>query len=101
MSNKPKFNNIKKTKKEISAIEGQVIDKVLTLVMSALGFVAALAWNDAIQTTFKTFFGEQSELWAKYIYAVILTTIVVIISIQLDKALKKIKKEKEDQEIKI
>jgi low temperature requirement protein LtrA len=81
-----------KTKKEISEIEAKVVDKILTLVMSALGFVAALAWNDAIQTTFNNFFGKQSELWAKYIYAVVLTTIIVIVSIQLDKALKKIKK---------
>jgi len=82
-----------KSKKKIDSLENRVIDKVLTLVMSALGFVAALAWNDAIQTTFNKFFGEQSELWAKYIYAVILTTIVVIISIQLDRALKQIRKE--------
>ncbi len=83
-----------KTKEEISEIEAKVVDKILTLIMSALGFVAALAWNDAIQTTFNNFFGKQSELWAKYIYAAVLTTIIVIVSIQLDKALKKIKKKK-------
>lgn len=88
----------KKAKESISEVEMQVVNKILTLVMSALGFVAALAWNDAIQTTFNNFFGKQSELWAKYIYAVILTGIVVIVSMQLDKALKKISKENKEEE---
>lgn len=88
----------KKCKKEISELEEKVVDKILTLVMSALGFVAALAWNDAIQTSFKLIFGQRKEIWAKYIYAIILTTIVVIVSIQLDRVLKKIKdEEKNDQ----
>ncbi len=86
-----------KSEEEIKSLEGKVIDKILTLVMSALGFVAALAWNDAIQTTFNTFFGKQSELWAKYIYAAVLTTIVVIVSIQLDRAMKKIRRENEEK----
>jgi hypothetical protein len=94
MSKKEKDERKEKEEVEqikLEVLEQKVIDKILTLVMSALGFVAALAWNDAIQTTFQVIFGEQNKIWAKFIYAIILTTIVVLVSIQLERTLKRIK----------
>ncbi len=83
----------KKTKSiGLSSIEKNVLGKVSTLFMSGLGFVTALAWNDAIQTTFRMIFGDQSEIWAKFIYAVFLTVVVVVIGFQIDSILKQIKK---------
>lgn len=81
-----------KTKKgkSLTKIEKEILGKVSTLIMSGLGFVTALAWNDAIQNLFREIFGQQKEIWAKFIYAVFLTFIVVIIGIQIDRILKKI-----------
>ena len=44
------FNEeIKKTKRELK-------EKTITLILGGFGLVAALAWNDAIQSFFNTFF---------------------------------------------
>jgi len=60
-------------------------EKMVTLILAGFGLVAALAWNDAIQSLFKAFFPQNQELIGKFIYAVIVTLIVVIISLQLQK----------------
>ena len=57
-----------------------LLQTMITLASASLGFVAALAWNDAIKATFKKFLGEAASLSALYTYAVIatLTAIVVV-----------------------
>lgn len=50
-----------------------------TLLMAAFGLISALAWNDAVQTLFKNVFGEISQIWAKFVYAVVITLIAVIV----------------------
>ena len=42
------------------------------------GLVAALAWNDAIQALFKLIPIEGTEVGAKFLYAIIVTVIIVI-----------------------
>lgn len=83
-------------------LEKRIISKTSTLIMSAFGFVTALAWNDAVQTTLDRIFGKQTELWAKYIYASFLTAMVVLIAVWLDRVAKNLTKEekktKEDDE---
>ena len=64
----------------------EVIEKLATLLTAAFGFVAALAWNGAIQTIFKEIFGEASSITAMLLYAVIITIIAVIVTIQIGKA---------------
>ncbi len=80
-------------KKTVQRLEKRIITKTSTLIMSAFGLVTALAWNDAVQTTFNLIFGKQSELWAKYIYAFFLTVVVVLIAVWLDRIAKNILKE--------
>ncbi|KKS74593.1 MAG: Pyruvate flavodoxin/ferredoxin oxidoreductase domain protein, partial [Parcubacteria group bacterium GW2011_GWA2_42_80] len=46
----------------------EILENVSKLATAGLGLVAALAWNDAIQTLFKMIFGEQSAVWAKFVY---------------------------------
>ncbi len=41
-----------KAVKEEEALTGEILDKFSQLITTALGLVAALAWNDAIQTMF-------------------------------------------------
>jgi CO/xanthine dehydrogenase FAD-binding subunit len=52
------------------------ISTVATLISSALGFVAAFAWNDAIQSWIKINTGDSAQ--AKTIYALTATAIAVI-----------------------
>lgn len=65
-----------------------VIEKMMTLLLSGLGLVAALAWNDAIQALFQKFFDPAGAgISAKFVYAVIITALITIISIRLSQYL--------------
>lgn len=62
--------------------------KTLELMSGAFALVAALAWNDAIQSLFKLIFGEQSSLLAKFAYALLVTGIIVWMSVRISKLTK-------------
>lgn len=63
----------------------EVITQVAALVTAAFGLVAALAWNGAIQTIFKYYFGEQSTITAMLSYAIVVTIIAVLVTIWIGK----------------
>ncbi len=53
-------------------------------MMGAFGLVAALAWNDAIKALIDNFFESPGDdIIARFIYAVIITVIVVVVTWQL------------------
>lgn len=56
---------------------------MLGYIAAAFGFVAGLAWNDAIKTLLDRFYPAASAgaLTAKFVYAGVVTLIVVIISV--------------------
>ena len=83
---------------EIPPIVGDVVQKtsrfsreavatMISLATAAFGFVAALAWNTAITTSFDKVFGsgqqKSAELSALYIYAVVVTFVGVIVIVLL------------------
>jgi len=71
----------------------ELLDKFTALITSGFGLVAALAWNDAIQAVFKHFIpAERGEVWAKIIYAILVTFIVVLIVYQLSRLAERLKK---------
>lgn len=76
------LNKINKTKKAVKT-------RMLTLILAGFGLVAALAWNDAIQTLFKVLFPKSEGVVGKFVYALLVTVIIVIISLQLKKASEK------------
>jgi hypothetical protein len=58
-------------------LSGEILDKFSQLITTALELVAALAWNDAIQTLFQQFLGTAGgALAAKLFYAVLVTIVV-------------------------
>ncbi len=69
----------------------EILQKMSELATAGFGLVAALAWNDAIQSLFKQIFGIQSAVWAKFVYAVIITSLVVFITMRLGNLIAKIK----------
>ncbi len=71
----------------------EILEKMSQLVTAGFGLVAALAWNDAIQSLFKLIFPQQSEVWAKFIYAILITVIVVIITMRLSDLINKVKEQ--------
>jgi hypothetical protein len=55
-------------------------DNFTTLIISALGVVAALSWNDAIKTAIDTLFPDKSNIMYKFYVAAVVTIISVIIT---------------------
>ena len=72
------LEEFKNTKQELNKT-------ITTLILGGLGLVAALAWNVAIQSLFSLFLPEESGLIGKFVYAIIVTLIVVAVSIRLRK----------------
>lgn len=78
----------KETEKE-KTFHRELIEQLVTLSTSGFGLVAALAWNEAIQTFVKdyinTFLPSQSGVSAKFFYAILITCLAVIITYQLSR----------------
>lgn len=79
-----------KIKKEIIGVKEEVANKTAGYIVTALGLVAGLAWNDAIKSAIEHFFPmEQNGLEAKFVYAVTITLVVVLISVYVVRLLKR------------
>src|SRR5215210_7176800 len=73
-------------------LTAEVLDKFAELITVALGLVAALAWNEAIQQLFSELLGEAGgALAAKFVYAVIVTLIVIFATISVSRAAERAK----------
>src|SRR5215210_7582794 len=76
----------------------EVLDKFAELITVALGLVAALAWNTAIQNLFTMIFGKAgSALIGQFIYAIIITLIVIFATIAVSRAAERAKKLEEER----
>jgi Family of unknown function (DUF5654) len=74
-------------------VSSEVLDKLVELITAAFGLVAALAWNTAIQALFAAIFPEAGDLIAKFLYAVVVTVIIVIVTIRLGRLAERIKEQ--------
>ncbi len=76
----------------------EVLDKFSTLITTALGLVAALAWNTAIQNLFDEIFGQTGgELAGQFFYAVLVTIAVIFATIYVGRAAERAKKAEEER----
>lgn len=75
----------------------EVIEKLAALVTAAFGLVAALAWNDTIKAIFLEVFGTADGILPLLVYAVVVTVIAVVITINIGKASEKATKTKLDK----
>ncbi|OGY67842.1 MAG: hypothetical protein A3I24_01535 [Candidatus Harrisonbacteria bacterium RIFCSPLOWO2_02_FULL_41_13b] len=56
-----------------------------TSFVTALSVVVALAWNEAVKALLEKLFGVNNGLIAKFFYAVIITVVLVVLSLQFSK----------------
>lgn len=75
-------------KEKRESLRLSILQRTSELMTAALSLVAALAWNDAIQSLFKLVFGEAGSLVAKFVYAVLITVLVVFAVTRLAKITK-------------
>jgi len=71
----------------------ELLEKMTTLIAAGLGLVAALAWNDAIKGLFSIIFGKSSNIAVMFLYAIVITVVVVVATIKLSRATNKLKEE--------
>lgn len=68
----------------------EAASQMVTLLLGGFAFVAALAWNDAVQSLFSTFFDpKNSGVLVKFIYAGLITLVITLISFRLSRYLRK------------
>ena len=76
----------------------EVLDKFAELITVALGLVAALAWNTAIQNLVTMIFGKAGiALIGQFVYAVIITLVVIFATIAVSRAAERAKKLEEER----
>jgi hypothetical protein len=73
----------------------EVLEKMAKLATAGFGLVAALAWNSAIQDLFKKAnpFGKPDDIAVKFIYAIVVTVIVVGVTILISRSTNKLKED--------
>ena len=56
-------------------------DKAKGYVIAAFGLVAALAWNDAVKSLIEYFFpNKDNSILLKFIYALALTVVIIVLT---------------------
>ena len=79
-------------------MSAEVLDKFSEFITTALGLVAAQAWNEAIQQLFTQLLGEAGgALAAKFFYAFIVTLIIIFATISVGRATERAKRLEADQ----
>jgi hypothetical protein len=74
---------IERFKQESSELKKEVRERTVGYIVAAMGLVAGLAWNEAIRSLIDHFFPQSNGLWAKFLYAALVTIVVVVISTYL------------------
>ena len=70
-----------------------ILKQLITLSTAGFGLVAALAWNEAIQSFVKEYIDQYltmgSGIVSRFVYAVLITVLAVLITYQLSKLAEK------------
>jgi len=78
--------SLTKIKEEQARLNREVREKTIGYIVTALGLVAGLAWNDAIKSAIEYIFPlDSSSVTAKLIYAFLITIVIALISAYLIK----------------
>src|SRR3989344_6815094 len=75
---------IGKIKEESSGIEKEIRSRTVGYIVTSFGLVAGLAWNEAIKSLIEYFFPlGQNTLLVKFLYALLITLLIVVLSVYL------------------
>ena len=73
----------------------EIRQRTIGYILTAFGLIAGLAWNDAVKSLIEYFFPfDKDTIFIKFIYAVLITFILVILSVYLIKLVGEKKEEK-------
>ncbi len=71
---------ILKAKEKARETHREVLLQTMTLINGAFALVAALAWNEAVKALLERYFKAGSGLYSRFIYAIGITLLVVIVT---------------------
>lgn len=81
---------MEKSNQEKLSVRREIKEKTIGYVLAAFGFVAGLAWNEAVKSLIDKLFPDSgNSVIMKFVYALIITAIVVIITVYLVKLTEK------------
>ncbi len=82
------------TQRQKTSLRIQILVQMGTLMTSGFGIVAALAWNDLIKKFFERVFSRpEDNLWAMLGYAVAITVIIVLVTLQIGRLIERAKRD--------
>jgi len=84
---------VDKAKQEVLTTRRAMFGETITLINGAFALVAALAWNEAVKSLIEKYFKAGEAVSSRFIYAVIITLLVVLITTKLSKFKGKFSKE--------
>lgn len=74
-------------KENVDNVKSEVMKTIATLITTAFGLIAALAWNEAIKAVIAEFFKTGGGVTGLLIYAVLITIIAVIATLLIARAI--------------
>lgn len=81
---------LKKIKEEQLNLRREIKEKTIGYILGAFSLVAGLAWNEAVKSFIDQFFPfSGNSVLIKFIYAIIVTIIIVVITVYLLKLTEK------------
>ncbi|MEK9176168.1 MAG: DUF5654 family protein [Patescibacteria group bacterium] len=88
-------NNSRETEKEEETrFHLEVARQMVALATAGFGLVAALAWNSLIQEVVNTYIKKwlpgNGQIISLFIYAIIVTVLAVVVTLQLSRIVKKL-----------
>ena len=81
--------------KRNKGLRSEFLKTMTQLATAGFGLVAALAWNEAIRDLIDRFISSGSGLISRFIYAIIITFLAVLITYLLGKGTQEAKEEEE------
>ena len=70
---------------ELHRVQNEFFNRLVTILIAALGLVTALAWDDVLRELFAQYLSTESSIMQRLYYAVTITFIATFLSLVLGK----------------
>jgi hypothetical protein len=76
-------------KYELNKFKGEFFERLSLFIVAAFGLITALAWDEMLKDLFVYLFGHLDSVFNKFLYALILTIVTVVVTLILRSFIKK------------
>jgi hypothetical protein len=92
------METLSKAKQKAKEAKQEFLLQTLNLINAAFALVAALAWNEAIKALLDRYFKSGSALISRFLYAILITLLVVLVGRYIAAVTKRLNPEGESKE---